>query len=176
MAEIMIKTDRAISLGSINGEEDLTPREGVININPPPADGKCNCCKRHLNELKPFGKAGDPLVGDFNGALLVKKYRTAYPPPDPETQEIFDRFIGNCEPGVDYDKAKKLLVQEYGEKDAKIIAMRVYGGDQVGASWECRDCAVLDIYEFFEKIGYDLDEYYAWKPSRKVEEGSHTRE
>jgi len=175
MAEVMIKTDRAISLGSIDGEEDLKPRKGTININPPPADGRCNCCKKHIDELQPFGKAGDPLVGDFDGALLVKKYRTVFPPPDTETQEIFDRFIGNREPGVDYDKAKKLLVQEYGAEDAEIIEMRVCG-TQVGASWECRDCAVLDIYEFFEKIGYDLDKFYSWKPRRKVEEGSHTRE
>ena len=171
MGEIIIKADTAISLGSIDGEEDLKPRKGIININPPPADGKCNCCGRHINELKPFGKAGDPLVGDFDGALLVKKYRTALPPPDPETQEIFDRFIGNREPGVDYDKAKKLLVQEFGAEDAETIELRVYGGDQVGSSWECRDCAILDMYEFFEKVGYDLEEYYAWKPRRKVERG-----
>jgi len=43
-----------------------------ISINPPPPDGCCEHCGKSVKELKPFGKAGDPLVGDFDGALLVK--------------------------------------------------------------------------------------------------------
>ena len=35
----------------------------------------CDCCTRHISELRPFGKAGDPLKGDFEGAYIVKVYR-----------------------------------------------------------------------------------------------------
>ncbi len=48
-----------------------------IHINPPPQDRACEVCGR--KDMKPFGKAGDPLVGDFNGALLVKIFRSMSP-------------------------------------------------------------------------------------------------
>jgi hypothetical protein len=79
MADIIVKNENAISLGSVEEEKDLKPIPGVANINPPPQDGKCMCCKRHISELKPYGKAGDPLVGDFDGALLVKVWRSEGP-------------------------------------------------------------------------------------------------
>ena len=50
-----------------------------ILINPPPEDGKCMICGRHVGELKAFGRAGDPLLGDFSGAKLVKTWREDYP-------------------------------------------------------------------------------------------------
>jgi hypothetical protein len=172
MAETIIKIDRAISLGSIDGEEDLKRKKEVININPPPADGKCNCCGRPLNELKPFGKAGDPLVGDFDGALLVKNFRTASPEPNTEIQAIYERFIGNCETEADYERAESRLAQEYGKRDADDIICWISGALQVGASWECRDCIVLDMDGFFEKLGYELDKYHEWKPRQELEIGS----
>jgi len=75
MSEFIIKENGITSLGSIDGEEDLKTRPG-ININPPPKDGRCYCCGRHVSELKPFGGPGDPLVGDFTGAYLIKKFRS----------------------------------------------------------------------------------------------------
>lgn len=57
-----------------------------ILINPPPTSGRCECCGKHVTELKPFGKAGDPLVGDFNGAFLVKFFRCQFP--DSEYESI----------------------------------------------------------------------------------------
>lgn len=47
------------SLSVVEGEEDLQLRPGM-NINAPPSDGRCDCCGRHLSELKPFGKAVEP--------------------------------------------------------------------------------------------------------------------
>ena len=47
-----------------------------ISINPPPMDMGCECCGRHAKDCKPFGKAGDPLVGDFDGVLLLKNFRS----------------------------------------------------------------------------------------------------
>ena len=40
--------------------------------------------------MKPFEKAGDPLVGDFNGELLVKKHRPEGPY-DEQTEKAWDR-------------------------------------------------------------------------------------
>jgi hypothetical protein len=62
MSEIIIKRKGLISLGSVDSEDDLKPRPG-INLNAPPADGRCDCCGRHISELKPYGGPGDPLVG-----------------------------------------------------------------------------------------------------------------
>ena len=50
-------------------------RKPYIRINPPPSDNRCNGCGRHIRELKPFGGPGDPLVGDFSGAFLMKHFR-----------------------------------------------------------------------------------------------------
>ena len=50
-----------------------------ISINPPPQDGKCMICGRHVNELKAFGGPGDPCLGDFSGAKLIKMWREDYP-------------------------------------------------------------------------------------------------
>ena len=50
-----------------------------ILINPPPNDGQCMICGRHVRELEAFGGSGDPLHGDFFGAKLVKKWREDYP-------------------------------------------------------------------------------------------------
>ena len=62
-------------MGSVDCEEDLKTKPGMINLNPPPQDGKCECCGKHISEIKPFGGSGDPLVGYFTGAYLVKKWR-----------------------------------------------------------------------------------------------------
>lgn len=56
----------------INGENE---KSQTIWLNPPPVDNRCECCGRHISELKPFGGPGDPLVGDFSGAFLVKHFR-----------------------------------------------------------------------------------------------------
>lgn len=162
------------NLERIDGEEDLKLGSG-ININVPPPDGRCQCCRRHINELRPFGKTGDPLVEDFDGALLVKTFRRHSLPPDKKTKQLYNRFFGDCVTEDDYDIAMKLLVHEYGENDAKIIELRVQEHGSVGKSWECRDCIILDQFEYFEKLGWDLDEYYTWKPRPKMEKGSQTR-
>ena len=56
--------------------EEIKKNGTVIYINPPPSDGRCEGCGRHVSELKPFGGPGDPLVGDFTGELLLKHFRS----------------------------------------------------------------------------------------------------
>ena len=78
MSEVIFNRNGIISMGSVDGEKDLKPRPG-INLNPPPPDGRCECCGRYISELKPYGGPGDPLVGDFTGAYLVKRFRPGAP-------------------------------------------------------------------------------------------------
>ena len=151
MAQIRFKNESCISLGTVEGEEDLKPISGRWNINAPPEDGRCDCCGKPLSELKPFGKAGDPLVGDFDGALLIKTGRPMGPP-DEEAEKIIDKFYENWETEEDYKKAWEALVAKYGEEEAKNLELRADAASQVGSSWECRDCIVLDVHEYFEKL------------------------
>jgi hypothetical protein len=71
MTTKIIDNNGVVSLGSISSEKDLKDKARV-SINPPPEDGRCDCCGKHISELKSFGKTGDSLVGDFDGKLLVK--------------------------------------------------------------------------------------------------------
>lgn len=155
MAETLFEGKRAISLGSVEGEEDLKPIPGRLNINPPPEDVRCDCCGRRLSELRPFGKAGDPLVGDFDGALLVKRWRSMAPP-DAEAERIYEDFFGKfdseCATKADFENARRMMIEEYGEEKTERIICSVNAAGCTGSSWECRDCIVLDIFEYFEKL------------------------
>jgi hypothetical protein len=53
-----------------NNEDDFRPNPG-ININPPPKEGYCDCCGRHISKLKPFGGPGDPVVVPDNKTNIV---------------------------------------------------------------------------------------------------------
>ena len=50
-----------------------------ILLNPPPQSGECDICGRHVRNLDPYGGPGDPLIGDFSGAKLVKSFREEFP-------------------------------------------------------------------------------------------------
>ena len=124
MATKIIDNNGVVSFGSISGEEDLKlkPR---ININPPPTVRRCNCCGRHINELKPFGKAGDPLVGDFEGALLVKKYRPAGPY-DEEYRKAWITYYKEKKHHSDDDNVDRdpldWFIKKYGKKKGKHLS------------------------------------------------------
>jgi hypothetical protein len=149
MAEILIEENGIISLGSINSEDDLKPRPG-ININPPPQDGRCMCCNRHITELKPFGKAGDPLVGDFDGAYLVKRWR-----PDGPYDEEAETAMAEAERCFQADGFRTpshWMINKYGEDRAKHFSLSVQLHTGEGKSWECRNCIILDEEEYFAKL------------------------
>ena len=74
----IIDENGVVSLGNISNEKD-SKENAKININSSPEDRWCDCCGRHISQLTPFGKAGDPLVGDFDGLLLVKGWRRMGP-------------------------------------------------------------------------------------------------
>ena len=150
MAETIIKGNGVTSLGSIDEKSDLELKPG-FNINPPPADGRCECCGRSLDELEPFGKAGDPLVGDFSGALLVKKFRL-FAPPDEEVDRIMDPLFGEACTEDECEMAKRKLIEEYGQEEGERLELYYSASSTVRASWECRDCAVLDVHEYYETL------------------------
>jgi len=91
-----------------------------IVINPPLSDGCCEVCGKHTNNLKPFGGVGDPLVGDFNGAFLVKTFRSMAPPLTEEQMEEYREKHG-CERADFYNQLQ----------------------NSIEPSWECRDCIIL---------------------------------
>jgi len=83
----------------------------TIWINPPPVDNRCECCGRNISELKPFGGPGDPLVGDFSGALLVKHARALVVDNQADTcWECRDCFI------LDDDESNKIRYKDYKKK------------------------------------------------------------
>ncbi len=51
------------------------PNEGTI-VRPPPGDLRCEVCQREAGEVPVYGGPGDPLPGDYSGALLVKNTRS----------------------------------------------------------------------------------------------------
>ena len=150
MEKVLFEGNGVTSLLIVEGEEDLKLRPG-ININAPPSEGRCDGCGRHLSQLKPFGKAGDPLVGDFNGALLIKNYRCDAPP-DEEIEKIMEEFFGGYSSSEDYDRAEEKLIEKYGQEEAEGMIFYHQLSNQVGKSWECRDCICLSTKRFYRMI------------------------
>lgn len=101
-----------------------------ILINPPPSNKRCECCNKESKDLKPFGKAGDPLVGDFDGASLIKTYRSM-------ALELT---------GSNLKKYKKKCTEEQFSFYEQLCST-------IEASWECRECIVLIGEEYFKKKG-----------------------
>ena len=161
MTETIFNKNGILNLGAISKEEDLNPK-GRIIINGPPSDGRCDVCGRHMSELKPFGGPGDPLPGDFSDELLVKRFRPDFRLPD-EIREVNKR--ARKEEGIrSRDDFESWLIANYSEGERKrlkgILEMWEEAGcKQVGKSWECRECIVLDDDEYFEKRNQRCQEH-----------------
>jgi hypothetical protein len=133
----------------ISCEEDLKLSPGFLHINPPPADGKCDCCGKHLNELKPFSVVGHASGVDIEEALLVKKFRRMAPP-DEEVDKIIEEFFGGCLNDEDEKNAEERLIEVYGKENAENLLLYVSASSCVTANWECRECMALDTESYFE--------------------------
>jgi len=129
MDEYFIKTDEICSIFKVMGEADLKLRPG-LNLNAPPADGKCQCCGRHITELKPFGNSSDPL---FCGAFLIKIFRPEW-------------FLGPAQLDVVYESSERLP----DDPNVWVVpSFEFFNGCEV--SWECCDCVGLNNTEYFKK-------------------------
>ena len=65
-----------------------------ISGDPPPEDGECMICRRHIDELEPFEDKGDWFLDDFSGAKLVRRLREfvpGYPTTHLECRDCFAR-------------------------------------------------------------------------------------
>lgn len=82
----------AVAEADYEAEPDRRDRRPVI-INGPPEGRCCQICGHHISELDPFGGAGDPLVGDFSGMKLVKKFREDLPGYIGASWECRDSFV-----------------------------------------------------------------------------------
>jgi len=114
-----------------------------------PSDICCHVCGKHISQLKPFGGPGDPLVGDFEGQLLVKTYRSVSPV-DEEAEKALAGF--EEEPGYEGD-LHAWLISKYGKEKGEQFYEYERSGRIIDKSWECRDCILLDNNEYFKKIG-----------------------
>lgn len=121
----------------------------TISINPPPSDGKCEHCGKHISELRAFGGKGDPLVGDFTGAKLLKTFRGMAPiVRDKEFVLLSKEYEDNKK---DWKTFEKELIKIVGTKRAEQLIMHDQVANTIGASWECRDCIILDDIEYFKR-------------------------
>jgi hypothetical protein len=152
--------------------EDLEPRSG-ISINAPSPDGRCDCCGRHIRELTPFGGPGDPLAGDFSGALLVKKYRR-HGPYDEEAMNATDEAQKRYK-AAGYADSLEWMRAKYGEEKGEQLYFAASAYDLIGKSWECRDCAVLDSEEYFERRRIRLQEEQKQEQAARQSEESDPR-
>lgn len=148
MGKIFIDEPGVISLETVDCEEDLRPIPRKLNINPPPGSGRCDCCGRPVSELKPFGGPGDPLIGDFTGAYLIKKFRREEPLDTDAYRAVQAAMEG--EENQDSNHVREVLIKKYGKKRGRRYYKEVMCYS-VGSSWECRDCAPLDMLEHYER-------------------------
>ena len=171
MTQILFEENGVVSLGAVSKEEDLE-RPCRFFINAPPSDGRCDVCGRHMSELKPFGGPGDPLVGDFTGELLVKKFRYDWPP-DEEAERAWDEAARAYPELAGGGDLLSWLMDKYVEEKGRwMYAYEACHRPGVSKSWECRDCIVLDDDEYFGK----LDQRYQEHGNEQPEESQINRD
>jgi hypothetical protein len=127
------------------GEDNLNPTPVMI-FNPPPADRKCECCRRHIRELQPF----DETHGEHcNGKYLIRTFRRDAPYNE-EAERAVDEAEEHCTEidGGPYE----WMIAKYGKKKGEILYVLGQASSTSGASWECRDCIILDEDKYFEKL------------------------
>jgi hypothetical protein len=150
MATVLFVRNGSLTVGSVENEQDLLPGKRIALINGPPDDRRCDCCGRHISELKPFGKAGDPVLGDFDGAHLVKRVRT-FGTYDEEAETAWENAL-SCYQDEGFEDPFDWMIKTYGKERAEELYWTSYAYHFVRSSWECRDCIILDGDEYFEKL------------------------
>ncbi len=136
-----------ITQGAICREEELK-EIGRFRINPPPNDGRCEVCGKHISELEPFRDPDDPLTDIFGRELLVKTWRPEGPY-HPEAEKAMKE--AKKELPEDEDPLP-WFISKYGEEKGNSLYGSALLYNSAGPSWECKDCARLGTDEYFEAI------------------------
>ena len=132
-----------------------------IIINPPPLDNRCECCRRHVDELKPFGGPGDPLVGDFTGQLLVKTFHYDFP-----EYELPSEYSGYLKKDGAIDEQK--FVAKFGQEEYESVINGLAGAWNIISSyWLCRDCILIEDRDEFCKKCYESYKAFLKKEDEK---------
>ena len=134
---------------AIHCEEDLKLSPKLKQIAPPPADGRCECCGKHITELEPFSVVGHPWGVDVENVLLVKNSRPSVLR-DERVDGILKEFLGGNLSNEDYEKAMEKLHEVYGHEMAEHLLRYNFVEGQVSASWDCCDCMQLDTEAYLE--------------------------
>lgn len=130
--------------------KEMSKKNNCIWINPPPSDGNCECCGKHISELKPYGKSGDLFFDDYNKEFLLKKFRRGgtY---DEKAEKAVEKALNHY--AVEgYKDPLEWMIKKYGKKEAEKLYYRDMACNQVGASWECKDCFFLNTDEYFKEL------------------------
>ena len=145
------------SYDSISCEQDLNLKP-MISINPPPKDGRCDCCGKHIGELETFRKEGDPHVGIFDEALLIKTFR----PMGPYDEEAENAMNKATEYFNSIDEKNKdpleWMIKKFGDLKGRHLYCAYQAYHQIGSSWECRNCVVLDTNEYYKLLETNLQD------------------
>ena len=80
-----------------------------VNIDSTRDDRRCGCCRRPVAELKPFGKAGDPVVGDFDGAFLIVAGMEDWP----RIEEAAIIYLAFWDGSENYEDVERKLTEEF---------------------------------------------------------------
>jgi hypothetical protein len=133
---------------NVENEDDLKSKL-IFYIDRPPWHIRCFCCLRHIDELDAFGGPGDPLVGDFTGAKLVRIYRSLC-----RHNEEFERINDEAKKKYladGFENGNDWIVAKYGEEKASEIMMYDEVVGYISKNFECRDCIVLDDNDYHDK-------------------------
>jgi hypothetical protein len=148
MEKELFETSTCVFLGCINSEEEyLRSLPDIACFDFPPEDDRCMCCGKHISKLKPFGKVGDPLVGNSEGDYLIKRWRKRLGPFDEQVSYAYGEACEICP-----EDTESWLIDQFGEEEAERISSVALAFGNPGSSWECRDCVILDDDEYMLKI------------------------
>jgi hypothetical protein len=116
-------------------------------LNNLPADGRCNCCGKHLSELKPFSVMSEASKPGLEEVLLVKNVRPLAPL-NKQLDRTLKEFFGDCLNAEDEEIAEERLIEVFGSKFADDLRSYYDASTLAISSWECLECLSLDNETF----------------------------
>lgn len=141
MGKNISQTDGIITLVSVECEEDLKWKPGVIYINGPPTDGRCECCGKHISQLEPYDKPGF-----YKGAYLIKTFRRfgSY-------NEEAENAMEEAEIEHPEENPRVWLMNRYGNERGYALYIMAEAYSCIESSWECKDCVILSDDDYLDK-------------------------